>query len=99
MGASAARIRRITPPSRLHGGPTEPEAESMPVAKQLLQIPALTFALVASLGTLSPADKDDWTQLFDGKSLDGWKVFGGKPKYKVEDGAIVGTTKDGDPNT
>jgi hypothetical protein len=30
--------------------------------------------------------------LFDGESLKGWKVLGGKAEFKVEDGMIVGTT-------
>lgn len=40
-----------------------------------------------------------WESLFDGKSLDGWQVNGGKATYRVEDGAIVGTTTEGSPNT
>jgi len=40
-----------------------------------------------------------FTPLFDGKSLDGWEVRGGKAKYKAEDGTIVGTTVEGSPNT
>ncbi len=39
------------------------------------------------------------TSLFDGKSLDGWEVRSGSATYKVEDGAIVGTTVEGSPNT
>ena len=31
-------------------------------------------------------------RLFDGQSLKGWKVLGGKADFKVEDGMIVGTT-------
>jgi len=38
-------------------------------------------------------------QLFDGKTLEGWEVKGGTAKYHVEDGAIVGTTVEGSPNT
>ena len=34
----------------------------------------------------------DWTPLFDGKSLKGWKVRGGTADYKVENGVIVGTS-------
>lgn len=37
--------------------------------------------------------------LFDGKSLDGWKVESGKAEYRVEDGAIVGKTVEGSGNT
>ena len=45
------------------------------------------------------ADEPGWVALFDGKSLDGWKVNGGFASYKVEDGAIVGTTVEGSSNT
>lgn len=41
----------------------------------------------------------EWKPLFDGKSLDGWTQRGGKASYKVEDGAIVGTTAPGTPNS
>lgn len=36
------------------------------------------------------AGADEWTPLFDGKSLDGWVQHGGKAQYRVEDGCIVG---------
>ena len=45
------------------------------------------------------ADDRGWGPLFDGKSLDGWKVNGGFASYKVEGGEIVGTTAEGSPNT
>jgi hypothetical protein len=48
---------------------------------------------------LAAAEDPAWTPLFDGKSLDGWKAEGGKATYRVEDGAIVGTTVEGSPNT
>ena len=41
----------------------------------------------------------EWIGLFDGKTLDGWTVHSGQAKYGVEDGAIVGTTVKGSPNT
>ena len=37
--------------------------------------------------------------LFDGETLDGWEVRSGFAKFHVEDGAIVGTTVPGSPNT
>ncbi|MBE0538063.1 MAG: DUF1080 domain-containing protein [Phycisphaerae bacterium] len=40
-----------------------------------------------------------WRPLFDGKTLDGWHVRGGTAEYHIEDGAIVGTTVKGSPNT
>ena len=42
---------------------------------------------------------DGWVRLFDGETLDGWKIRSGKATYKVEDGTIVGTTEAGSPNT
>ena len=33
-----------------------------------------------------------WQNLFDGKTLNGWKRLAGTADYKVENGAIVGTT-------
>src|SRR4051794_1554484 len=55
--------------------------------------------VLSCLGSTARADDEGWTSLFDGKTLDGWKVNGGKAEYKVEDGAIVGTTVEGSPNT
>lgn len=46
-----------------------------------------------------PAQKNAWHSLFDGKTLQGWKQVAGTAKYTVEDGAIVGTTVPGSPNT
>ncbi len=40
-------------------------------------IPLTALALVICLGQSSPADDEGWTPLFDGKTLDGWKVNGG----------------------
>src|SRR5690606_5811132 len=35
-------------------------------------------------------DSDGWIQLFDGKTLDGWKASEAPENWTVEDGAIVG---------
>ena len=43
--------------------------------------------------------KGKWKDLFDGKTLQGWKPVGGKAPYTVEDGAIVGTMTKGTPNS
>ena len=64
-----------------------------------LAIPLMALALVIGLGRSSPADDEGWMPLFDGKTLDGWKVNGGFATYEVEDGTIVGTTVEGSPNT
>lgn len=62
-------------------------------------LPPIRAALVAllSLGSLHAAEA--WTDLFDGKSLDGWVKRGGEASYSVEDGCIVGTSTLGTPNT
>jgi hypothetical protein len=51
---------------------------------------ALTAALVCSASPIF-ADKleEGFVALFDGKSLDGWKVNENKESFKIEDGAIV----------
>lgn len=45
------------------------------------------------------AQKEKWTNLFDGKTLNGWKQLGGKAKYEVSNGEIVGTTVANTPNS
>lgn len=41
----------------------------------------------------------EWKSLFDGKTLKGWGVVQGFANYYVEDGAILGRTAEGSPNT
>lgn len=41
----------------------------------------------------------EWTNLFNGKSLNGWKKVAGDAEYKIEDGAIVGVTVPNTPNS
>ena len=41
----------------------------------------------------------DWTPLFDGKSLDGWAQKNGTATYRVEEGCVVGKTTEGSPNS
>lgn len=43
--------------------------------------------------------EDGWIELFDGKTLKGWIQRGGKAKYTVVDGAIVGETVTNTPNS
>jgi hypothetical protein len=40
-----------------------------------------------------------WEKLFNGKDLKGWKQLGGKAKYRVEKGAIIGSTVKDTPNS
>jgi hypothetical protein len=64
----------------------------------LVVVTALVFGLgLVPVPASSTAKKEDgWTNLFDGKNLDGWVQRGGKAKYRAEDGQIVGTSV---PNT
>ena len=43
--------------------------------------------------------QDGWTNLFDGKTLNGWTQQNGTATYEVVDGTIVGTTVKGSPNS
>ena len=45
------------------------------------------------------AQQTGWKNLFDGKTLTGWKRLAGTANFSVEDGVIVGTTVKGSPNT
>ncbi|WP_108822068.1 DUF1080 domain-containing protein [Dysgonomonas sp. Marseille-P4361] len=55
----------------------------------------LTVLLLLTVGLTA----QDWKPLFNGKNLKGWKKLNGKAEYKVVDGAIVGFSKMGTPNT
>ena len=61
----------------------------------------LPIALSAALLTTSPAGAASQgdVELFDGKSLKGWRSLGGGADYKVVDGAIVGSSRPGVPNS
>jgi len=45
------------------------------------------------------AAEEGWVSLFDGKNLDGWVQRNGTATYRVENGAIVGKTSEGSPNS
>lgn len=49
--------------------------------------------------TYSQKNNGGWENLFDGKTLSGWKRLAGTAEYKVENGAIVGTTVVNSGNT
>lgn len=47
----------------------------------------------------SAPEAGPWVSLFDGESLAGWTQRNGTATYEVLDGAIVGTTRTGSPNS
>lgn len=55
-----------------------------------------TLFIIFSFGGYAQEAK--WVDLFDGKTLNGWKVLGGKATYRVENGVIVGVTSTGGEN-
>jgi hypothetical protein len=61
---------------------------------------AMTFLLLLFLLSIpSRSQENEWIDLFDGETLSGWSVHSGFAKYRVENGAIVGTAVQGSPNT
>jgi hypothetical protein len=61
---------------------------------RLLPAAWLLFALITTAATA-----DEGRLLFDGKSLEGWEQHGGKAKYRVENGEIVGSSVPNTPNS
>ncbi len=66
--------------------------------KTLPKVTSWIFACVVSLS--SPfVEAGEWRSLFNGKDLSGWERINGNAPYTVHDGAIVGTTIAGSPNS
>ncbi|WP_372776605.1 DUF1080 domain-containing protein [Mangrovibacterium sp.] len=59
----------------------------------------ILFACIICLLVPLSAISGPWTNLFNGKDLTGWKQLNGTATYEVIDGAIVGTTVTGSPNS
>lgn len=57
----------------------------------------LAALLLCNAGTAF--SQSNWENLFNGKNLKGWTRLNGNANYRVEDGAIVGISKVGTPNT
>jgi len=49
--------------------------------------------------TISLAGQENWTYIFNGKNLKGWKQLNGQAKYEVKDGTITGSTVLSSPNS
>ena len=64
--------------------------------KQVVIGLCVAWALVCGVAL---AEEEGWIELFNGKDLEGWERQGGKATYKVEEGAIVGTSAPNSPNT
>jgi hypothetical protein len=73
-----------------------------PIEENAMKFATLTVAALLASAAI-PAGRaqaeEVWTELFDGKTLEGWEQRNGTAKYRVEDGAIVGKTNEGSPNS
>lgn len=67
--------------------------------KRMVQLLAITSAILFTGCAETQKDATPWIALFDGKTLDGWSLKGGEAKYVVRDGAIVGSSVQGTPNS
>ncbi len=73
----------------------------LPLLLIALSLPA-PVALAAEKKTPPPvlqAGADGWISIFNGKNLDGWVQNGGKADYRIEEGAIVGSSRPNTPNS
>jgi hypothetical protein len=61
---------------------------------------ATAFVCCAAAAAIAAGgDTEGWNPLFDGKTLAGWTQRNGTATYRVEEGAIVGKTAEGSPNS
>ena len=59
----------------------------------------ITALLLFSHVSAKHHKSDELKSIFNGKNLDGWSQKNGTATYRVEDGTIVGKTKEGSPNS
>jgi hypothetical protein len=57
------------------------------------------FAFLFFVQNIFAQSSNGWTNLFDGKTLNGWKKITGTAEYNIEQNAVVGTSVAGSPNT
>lgn len=63
---------------------------------KIVKIALMSFLVMCSLSGIA---QGEWKKLFNGKDLEGWKQLGGKAKYEVVKGEIVGVTVADEPNS
>ena len=60
--------------------------------------PVVILGLLFSIAMTAEAG-DGFRSLFNGKTLDGWIQHGGKAKYEIDNGEIIGTSVPNTPNS
>lgn len=71
----------------------------MKTTTKLCLLTVLGLSLTTGPAAQAQTAERGWTQLFDGKTLNGWKRLAGTATYAVEDGVLVGTTVANTGNT
>src|SRR3546814_20859090 len=61
----------------------------MRINRLLLSVLFVQLSVGAMADLPAPTTEDGWISLFDGKTLDGWKVNENPETFSVDDGAIV----------
>lgn len=56
---------------------------------KLASLLSITFLSILSLVSSVRAEDGDWISLFDGKTMEGWKINESPESWKVEDGSLV----------
>ncbi len=67
--------------------------------KRMSYVLSLALVGICLLAATAMAAGPEWESLFDGKKIEGFTQLNGTAKYTVKDGAIVGTTVLGSPNS
>jgi hypothetical protein len=56
------------------------------------------FLAILAVGVIAGATAQEWTSLYNGKNLKGWKKIGGKTEFRAQGDAIVGVSTKGEGN-
>lgn len=75
---------------------TTPSTDSTSCRARFFRVAVVTTALIASVASTYAGP---WETLFNGKDLTGWRQLNGTAPYAVVEGAIVGTSEAGSPNS
>ena len=61
-----------------------------PLPAKLYVITSILLFSLLSAEMFSQSTKNDWTPLFNGKDLKGWKQLNGTAPYSIANGEIIG---------